>query len=151
MRRRSAGWMLLASLGFGAAHADGLQVQGGWVPEAPPGARVQAAYMELVNTGAVTQVVVGADSPDFAQVEIHRTVEAGGVVRMEPQTTQPIEAGATLTLAPGGLHLMLIDPRRRLTAGDRVQIRLRLDGGVTVPATAEVRRGAAAGHEHHQH
>jgi hypothetical protein len=109
--------------------------------------------MSLANDGAAPVVVAGAGSPDFARVEIHRTVDAQGVARMQAQPALAVAPGTTLILAPGGLHLMLIEPKRRLAAGDRVDIELRLDDGRRVGTVAEVRGGAApaAGHEHHHH
>lgn len=145
---------LLGCLWVGSASAGpALTVKAAWIPEAPPSARVQAAYMELANEGSTRVVVAGASSPDFARIEIHRTVDAQGIVRMELQPAVAIEPGTTLALAPGGLHLMLIEPKRRLAAGDRVDIELRLDDGSRVGAVADVRSGAApaADHEHHHH
>ena len=152
MNKPSLYAMLLTSLWIGSAVADpALTVRGAWIAEAPPTARVQAGYMELVNEAASPVVVVGAKCPDFAQVEMHRTVQSQDGARMEPQAELRVEPGATLLLAPGGLHLMLIEPKRRLVAGDKVDIDLRLQDGTAIRAAAEVRSRAApaAGHEHH--
>jgi copper(I)-binding protein len=144
----------LAGLSAGGAFAaTALQIRDAWVPEAPPAARVQAAYMELVNDGASAVVVVGAQSPDFARVEIHRTVQAQGIARMAAQSELRVEPGAALVLAPGGTHLMLIEAKRRLVAGDRVAVELQLGDGSTAQVAAQVRGpdGAAdraAGHRH---
>lgn len=143
------GWLCVGSAWAGPA----LTVKAAWIREAPPSARVQAAYMELANEGSTRLVVTGASSPDFARIEIHRTVDAQGIVRMERQPVVAIEPGTTLVLGPGGLHLMLIEPKRRLAAGDRVDIELRLEDGSRVGAVADVRSGAApaTGHEHQHH
>lgn len=145
---------VLAALWLGNAHADpALTIRGAWVPEAPPAARVQAAYMDLVNAGTSALVVVGARSADFARVEMHRTVQSQGMARMEAQPELRIEPGVTLSLVPGGLHLMLMEPKRRLVAGDRVDIELRLQDGTPISTAAEVRAPPPAGsaHEHHHH
>ncbi len=151
-------WYLLfplaLSLVLGTARAaPALLVGDAWIPEAPPVARVQAGYMALSNEGASPVTIVGANSAEFDAVEMHRTVEIEGAMRMEAQPALRIEPGTTLKLAPGGLHLMLIGPKRPLVAGDRVTIELRLEGGAVVLATAEVRRPEAASedHTHHHH
>lgn len=153
--KRAVAWTTMAlGLWMGGAFAEpGLTVRGAWIPEAPPAAKVQAAYMDLINEGPRPVVVVGAESPDFARIEMHRTVETQGVVRMAAQPRLRVEPGATLVLAPGGLHLMLIEPKRRLVAGDRVEIGLRVEDAASITLTAEVRRDAApaAAHEHHHH
>lgn len=154
MNKPSLYAVLLTSLWIGSASADpALTVRAAWIAEAPPTARVQAGYMELVNGGGSPVVVVGARSPDFAQVEMHRTVQSQDGARMEPQAELRVEPGATLLLAPGGLHLMLVEPKRRLVAGDKVEIELRLQDGAAIRTAAEVRSrvAPAVGHEHHHH
>jgi copper(I)-binding protein len=148
--------VLLTGLGTLAAQAGGgLAAEDAWVPEAPPVARVMAAYMQLVNGGAQEAVVVGATSSDFGHIEMHRTVERDGVARMVAEPELAVPAGGSVKLERGGLHLMLMEPKRALRAGDTVEIGLQLRDGSTVKAVAAVRAGApAAGHgerEHHRH
>lgn len=71
-----------------------------WSPRRPPGTP-GVAYGRLHNRGRTPLVVsvVGA--------ELHRTVVHDGVARMEPVPALTVAPGATVTLAPGGLHLML--------------------------------------------
>jgi len=45
-----------------------------------------------------------------------------------------------LLFAPGGYHLMLMNPKRRLHSGDRVEIVLEFRGGLVVPVAYEVRK-----------
>lgn len=144
----------LAGLSVGGAFAaTALQIRDAWIPEAPPAAQLHAAYMELVNEGGSAVVVVAARSPDFARVEIHRTVQTQGIARMAAQSELRVEPGAALVLAPGGTHLMLIEPKRRLVTGDRVAVELQLGDGSTAQAEARVRgpggaADSAAGHHH---
>ena len=71
---------------------------------------------------------------------------------MEPQAELRVEPGATLTLAPAGLHLMLIEPRRRLAAGGALDVELQLKDGAQARGSAEVRSTApAAGTHDHRH
>jgi hypothetical protein len=55
-----------------------------------------------------------------------------------------VPAHASVTLAPGGYHLMLEHVRRPLRPGERVSVSLRFAGGKAVPATLVVRSGGAA-------
>jgi copper(I)-binding protein len=140
---------LLTILWTGSAVADpALTVRGAWIAEAPPTAKVQAGYMELVNGGGSPVVVVGGKSPDFAQVEMHRTVQAQDGARMEPQAELRVEPGATLLLAPGGLHLMLIEPKRRLGAGAAAECELRRQDRAPTRRGAAGRRPAPPAAEH---
>jgi periplasmic copper chaperone A len=151
----AAALALLAPLWTLTAHAEPLSVSGAWVREGPPTTAVLAAYMQIDNPDAQDQTLVGATSPQFETVEIHRTEIVDGVARMLPQERLVIPAGGGVTLEPGGLHLMLIQSRQPLVQGDRVAIRLRLDDGTEVAVEADVRKVESIdmdhAHDHHQH
>ncbi len=144
---------LFGSVCIGAAHAETLNVTEAWVREAPPTSAVNAAYMHIANPGTKEQVITGASSPQFDTVEIHRTEIVDGMARMLPQERLPIPAGGSVNLEPNGLHLMLIQAKQALKAGDHVEINLSLDSGATQKIDAEVRPGMAEGmdHSHHHH
>lgn len=116
--------MLAAALVFcGPALAcEGLQVAGAWIREAPPGASVMAGYASLRNAGSSALTLDGVHSADFSAVELHRTQMQDGRMQMRAEPRLPLDPGAAAQLQPGGLHLMLFDPRRALQAGDRVAI-----------------------------
>lgn len=137
--------LLVSLLAAGAASADDLEVSGAWVREPPPGASAAAAYLTLRNPGGDARRLVGASSPACARAEIHRSVVEDGVARMEHVAAIDVPANGELVLAPGGLHLMLIEPGV-LHDGDEVPLVLELAGGETLPVRAVVRRHAGAHH-----
>jgi len=47
---------------------------------------------------------------------------------------------ANLIFAPGGYHLMLMNPKRTLRAGDPVVINLEFRGGLVLAVAFEVRK-----------
>jgi len=71
---------------------------------------------------------------------IHRTVVKGGMAGMEHAPQVELTPNASLIFSPGGYHLMLMNPRRALHAGDRVYINLEFRGGVVLPVAFEVRK-----------
>ena len=146
---------LLANLGmFAAAPAAAeLDISQPWVREAPPAARVMAGYLTLSNSGTAAVQVIAVSSPDFATAELHRTVVEDGVARMEPVGQLEIAAGASVSLEPGGLHLMLIDPGQTLQEGDKVTLVLHRADGLCMTVEAPVLRDVSAGdaHQHHHH
>ncbi len=95
-----------------------------WIRAAPPGAMVLAGYMTLRNVGENEITIDKVSSPDFAMIEMHRTVVQNGMARMLPQDSLVIPAGGELRLQPGGLHLMMMQPRRALRAGDAIKLLL---------------------------
>ncbi|HTA64847.1 MAG TPA: copper chaperone PCu(A)C [Xanthomonadaceae bacterium] len=112
-----------------AAHAH---VDAAWVRAAPPGATMLAGYMVVHNDGKTPLRLVSATSDEFGMVELHRSLIVNGMSTMRPAGEQAILAGGTLKIAPGGLHWMLMQPKRALKVGDRVHFRLDFaDGGST--------------------
>ncbi|HEX9626965.1 MAG TPA: copper chaperone PCu(A)C [Acidiferrobacterales bacterium] len=132
-----------------AQAAETIQVEDAWIREAPPGAAVLAAYLTLENRGDAERALVGADSPDFGRIEIHATRMKNGMASMEQLKHLKIAARGREALAPGGTHLMLMQPRRALRAGDRVTLTLRFAGGANLATEAVVRRDEQPDDHHH--
>jgi copper(I)-binding protein len=130
---------------------DGLQVTEPWIREAPPGASVMAGYMTLSNTSDSAQVIESISSPVFEAVEIHRSWVEDGIARMQPVTHLAIPAGDSISLAPGGYHLMLLRPGQALAAGDEVTLLLHRADGACVSVTAPVVRQTESPAHQHQH
>ena len=104
--------------------------------DAPGG--TSAVYLTLRNTGSVDDRLLGASSDVADLTEVHRTTVEDGVMRMRPAGPQDLPAGGVLTLQPGGLHVMLIDLRRDLTAGERLTVTLQLERAGDVVVDAEI-------------
>jgi copper(I)-binding protein len=125
-----------------------------WIRAAPPTARMLAGYVLLHNRSPQPLALVGARSERFALVEVHETVDVGGVARMREVPRIEIAPAATLSLQPGGKHLMLMRPQSVPAEGESVEIVLELSDGSELPLRFQVRRQAveAAPAEHpHQH
>lgn len=131
--------------------APTMDVIDGWVREAPPTSRVLAAYMRIINQTEGDLTVTGITSPDFEAADLHRTVVEDGVARMLPVPELTIPAGGSITLEPGGLHLMLFDPVRPLQQGDSVTLVLHRSDDICITLSVPVLRGTGAEHVHHQH
>jgi hypothetical protein len=71
---------------------------------------------------------------------IHRTVVKHGMAGMAHASHIELAANASLIFAPGGYHLMLMNPKRPLRAGDPVVINLEFRGGLVLPVSFEVRK-----------
>lgn len=130
-------------LGLTACSDDstGLSVEHAWVREAPPGARVQAGFMELYNNSKQQIKITAIESPAFANIEMHRMFMQDGMMRMQQQEDLVIPAGGKLKLEPGGYHLMLFDPVRYLKTGDAVRFTLTITSGKRISVEAIVNTG----------
>ncbi|MDO8598022.1 MAG: copper chaperone PCu(A)C [Sulfuricaulis sp.] len=123
-----------------ASEAADVSVRNAWVRESPPGVAMMAGYMALRNSTSRSQVLVAASSSGFETVMIHRTIVKGGMAGMAHAPQLELAPNASLIFAPGGYHLMLMNPKRTLRAGDRVDIHLKFRGGLVLPVAFEVRK-----------
>jgi copper(I)-binding protein len=120
------------------APPKGVHVESAWVRAAPPGAMMLAGYMTLRNDGTMPQRFVSAECNAFGMVELHKSVIVNGVSTMRAAGGQVIPAGGALPIAPGGFHLMLMEPKRALKIGDTVRFRLHFAGGTALDVIAPV-------------
>lgn len=146
---------LLLFVCIGQVNASQLQVTDAWIPEAPPVARVMAAYLTLNNPSDKNLTLTSVSSPDFKRVEMHRTENKDGMSRMVRQNNVEIPAKGRTEFKPGGLHLMLMQPKRAIKKGDTVMLVLTVDKQtLSVKATvkeATLDDHSAHGHHHHHH
>lgn len=125
--------MLLTALlltAFTTAQAADVAVSGAWVAEAPPTAKVFAAYAELKNNGSDPIEILGAKSHYFGAIEMHETVTrdngSTGMMRLGKLQLAP---GETLSFVPGGKHFMLFRPAQPVRAGESLFMRLHFSDG----------------------
>lgn len=120
---------LLLGLAVTQAHACGnLTVSAAWARAAPPTATVMAGYLTLANDGDQAVSVTAASSPSFERVEMHDMTHENGVMRMRKLEQIEIAPGDKAELAPGGRHLMLIQPKGAFAVGDEIELTLTLCG-----------------------
>ncbi|MDD3763820.1 MAG: copper chaperone PCu(A)C [Nevskiales bacterium] len=125
--------------------ASPLRISDAWVRATPPGAQVAAGYMTIRNTGPAPLRVTGARSDRAGKVQIHSMTMADGQMRMrEVPDGLAIAPGAQVTLAPGGLHLMLMQLDGPIADGETVAIDLLLDDGSTLALQLPARRSPPA-------
>ncbi|WP_432457126.1 copper chaperone PCu(A)C [Cellulomonas iranensis] len=120
----------------GASSAgESVVLEDGWVKSADSG--MSAAFGELENTGDSDVTVVSVTSPASTAMELHETVEneSGQMVMREKADGFTIAAGASLSLEPGGNHLMLMDLVKPVRAGDEVAFTLTFSDGSTYEFT----------------
>lgn len=137
-----------------AAHeykVGALEIEHPWTRATPPGAKVGGGYLTVVNGGGDDDRLVSATSPAAGRVEIHEMAVTDGVMVMRPLPEGlPVPAGETVALAPGGLHLMLIDLAAPLVEGERVPVELTFERAGTIAVELAVDRiGARAPSDAH--
>lgn len=116
--------IILLLLSANISAAEKLEAHDAWVREAPPNATVMAAYLTLHNHSTKTYTIVSAASPDFKHVEMHRTEQHDGMAKMVPISRVILSPKGSVSFQPGGMHLMLMKPKKPLKAGDTVSLTL---------------------------
>ncbi len=139
--------LLAAALALTAAAASagaGIGVANVWIRATVPGQKVAAAYLDI--TSPVAAKLVEARSPAAGVVEIHSMTMRDGVMEMRRMEALVLPAKQTIRLAPGGYHIMLIDLKKPLKAGEKVPLTLtveRVDGARSqIRVTAVVKDAA---------
>lgn len=121
-----------------------------WVRAMPPTQHMTAGYGEVRNVGESPVVISGGRTSFSDAIELHESVRDGDSVRMIPIREITLGPGDTLTLTPGGAHLMITGVKRMPTPGTTVTICLQFDGDEAVCTEAPVLRNAPdRGMEHH--
>lgn len=153
-RRTIGGWkrigtilMLFAASGgittaVGEA-AGALVIQNAWIRLLPVPLPL-AGYCTLRNTGSVSVTVRQVSSPAFKHIMMHRSVESAGVSSMAPILRINIAAGAQVSFAPGGYHLMLLGRAAPLRVGEEIPLTFQLVGGSPVTGLFRVLGAGAA-------
>jgi len=133
------------------AVAQKLVLTDAWVRALPPVQKVTAGYVSITNAGWDPVDIVGGTAELATKVEVHRTVEVNGMMRMEPVPSLRIASGDVANLEPGGAHLMLLGLERMPQPGEKIEICITTSAGDSTCTQASVRREAPGGHDHSHH
>jgi periplasmic copper chaperone A len=155
-RRTLLATALVAPMAAQAQHAPAatqhgpLRIETPWTRAALEG-RQGAGFLTIRNTGAVADRLVAAASPVAGRMELHTHIRDGDVMRMRPVEDIPVPAGGSVSLQPGGLHLMFMGLNRPLVAGETIPVTLRFAQAGEVTIQLAVQAAGARGPGGHGH
>lgn len=132
---------------------DNLQIDGRVLVQPMPGKKMTAAYMRIANAGTTDRQLVSVRADFAKKTEIHTVGLQDGVMKMRPlEGGLALPAGAEITLAPGGFHIMLIGLNRALEAGAEASLALRFaDGTEAMLPFRIISRAELLKQDKHQH
>jgi hypothetical protein len=153
LRALVAGMFTFLAISVAATDATlgNLTIEHPYARPTPPGARTGGAYCTIRNRGSATDRLLRVASPAAASVELHSMTMQGNLMRMRPVTGIDIPANGEVVLASGGLHVMLVDLRKPLVAGDTVPLTLEFERSGRVDIAANVEAAGAGGTPGHGH
>ncbi|MCE3263626.1 MAG: hypothetical protein K0R43_2705 [Pseudoduganella sp.] len=113
---------LAVSCAFAASAAAQVSVREPWIRATVPAGQATGAFMQLVS--AQDARLVEVRTPAAGIVEIHQMSMQGDRMMMSAVEGIDLPAGKPVALASGGYHIMLMDLKRQMKAGDTVPMTL---------------------------
>ena len=105
--------------------AGSLDIADPWSRATPKGSSVAAGYMKIKNTGSAPDRLISGSSDVASKFEVHEMTMENGVAKMRPvKGGLEIKPGDTVELKPGSFHVMFVDLKKPLTAGDHIKATL---------------------------
>jgi copper(I)-binding protein len=131
--------LVAASPAMADTIADTITVNDPYVRAVPPVVKTSAAFMQLQNHGDEEFFIVDASTPAAGVVELHMHINDDGVMRMRRIPHIHLPPGKTVSLQPGGLHIMLFDLASPLNPGSTVPMVIEFNDGSRKEINATVR------------
>lgn len=111
-----------------------------WSRETAEGQNAGGAFMTIANFGSAADRLTGGSTQVAGRVEIHAMTMENDIMRMRQlKDGLEVPAGGEVTLKPGSFHVMLMDLKQPLQAGDKVPLTLTFAGAGTVETQLDVR------------
>ncbi len=122
---------------------DTLEISSAWARETMGRTMSTAVYVTIKNIGSESDTITGVSSDAAAMVQLHRSYEEDGVMRMQHTAELEIKAGETAALKPGSYHIMLMRLKSPLAVGDvfTVTVSFKHAGDVKLPVEVTTMAG----------
>ena len=131
------------------ASVGAIKIENAYTRATVPGQQVAGGYMKIENKGATDQLL-SASSPAAGEVQLHEMAMDGNVMKMRQVKDIAVPAGGAVELKPGGLHLMFMNIKAPLAAGESVPVKLKFakagEVEVKMPVNAMGQHGGAMKH-----
>ena len=106
-----------------------------------PAGSTATMYFTITNPTPQSVSLTAVSTPLSDRVEMHTETQSDGLMSMSPVTAIAVDAKGSVTLDPGGSHVMLLDVAS-LTTGARVSTTFTFSNGHTETISVPVRSGA---------
>jgi periplasmic copper chaperone A len=119
-------------------------VQSGWARASI--SKNGAAYAEIVNNGKTADRLIAVKSPAARRVELHTHIMDGNIMRMRRvEGGIAIAPSKSVTMKPGGNHIMLMGLHKKLVAGEQFPITFVLEKAGEIKAMIRIGKLGAMG------
>ncbi len=131
----------IASVALAKEPVTDIVITDAWVRATHAGQQTGAAYLKISSATAATLIKVETNAAKSA--ELHSMEMKQGVMRMRELASMPLAEKQTLSFEPNGNHIMLMQLKQPLQAGEKIPLKLsfqRGDENIVVEVEAEVRK-----------
>lgn len=116
-----------------------INIKQAWSRATPKGSPVAAGYLTIENQSGLADRLVEVRSTFAKKVELHTTTIENGVASMKPVNDGlVIPAHSSVTLQPGGNHLMFVGINAPLAEGEQVAVELFFEKAGKIAANLDV-------------
>lgn len=122
---------------------ESVRLSDAWARASVLASRPVASYLTIES--AVEDRLLGVTTPVAGHVMIHAVEKDGDVSRMKHIETLEVPTGERITLAPGGMHLMLMGLQDKLSEGTTFPMTLSFENAGEITVEVSVLGIAAEG------
>jgi periplasmic copper chaperone A len=133
-----------------------LTISSAWTRATPPRAPTAGGFVTIENSGEASDRLIGATSPIAGRAELHAmSMRDGTMIMQQVKNGIEIPPGGTVTLAPGGLHIMFMKLSESLVEGGTVSVILSFENAgdieILFPVQAMGARQPVESHQNGSH
>lgn len=130
--------LLVALSACSGSSTASIQIDSPWARSASSGDNT-GVFMVIKNTTGQADKLVGASFADAMMTGVHQTVMKDNVMTMSEIPSLDVPANGQVELKPGSYHVMIMELKKDLKAGDKVTVELTFEKAGKVSVQAEVR------------
>lgn len=127
------------------AKVSSITITGAYTRATVPGQAAAGGFMKITSNGGADQLI-SASAPVSNDVQLHIMKMDGNVMQMREVKQIEVPANGAVELKPGGLHLMFMNIKAPLKAGDVIPVKLKFAKAGEVEVKMPV--NALGGHGH---
>lgn len=104
---------------------NAIKIEDAYTRATVPGQQVAGGFMKIENKGSAADQLLSASSPAAGEVQLHEMAMDGNVMKMRQVKDIAIPAGGAVELKPGSFHLMFLNIKAPLAAGETIPVKLK--------------------------
>lgn len=110
-----------------------------WIRGSVPGQKNGAGYLVIDNQSNQPAALVSANSDRASRIELHTIIREEGVAKMREVQEIPVPANGSVTLQPGGYHVMFIGLTQPFKEGESIPVKLNFADGQSTEVRFDVK------------